>query len=154
MKKSIPSNQITFAIASDSDFEELLALRIAAMQTSIEKIGRFDPQRASERFRNGFSAAHTRHILLDGRRAGFFVVKASEHELLLAHLYIHPDYQQRGIGAVTLQHIFAEHNPTRLPIRVGALRTSDSNRFYLRHGFRKIEETEWDIYYLRTAVSS
>lgn len=150
MTTSIATTHITFAIASDSDFEELLALRIAAMRASLENIGRFDPQRARERFRSGFSAEHTCHILLDKQHAGFFAVKRSEVELSLEHLYIHPDYQRRGIGAATLQHIFAEQNPARLPIRVGALRASDSNRFYLRHGFRKIEETEWDIYYVRT----
>lgn len=149
MTTSIATTRITFAIASDSDFEQLLALRIAAMRASLEDIGRFDPQRARDRFRSGFSAEHTRHILLGERRAGFFVVKPSKRELLLEHLYVHPDYQRDGIGAATLQHIFAEQNPAHLPIRVGALRGSDSNRFYLRHGFRQVEETEWDIHYLR-----
>ena len=34
---------------------------------------------------------------------------------------------------------------------MGALRGSDSNRFYQRHGFVQIEESEWDIEYLRPA---
>lgn len=34
-----------------------------------------------------------------------------------------------------------------LPVKVGALRGSDSNRFYQRLGFRKLSEDEWDIYY-------
>jgi len=34
---------------------------------------------------------------------------------------------------------------------VGALRGSDSNRFYRRHGFVQTAESEWDIDYLRPA---
>jgi hypothetical protein len=36
--------------------------------------------------------------------------------------------------------------PARVRIfRVGALRDSDALRFYRRHGFVKISESEWDI---------
>ena len=35
------------------------------------------------------------------------------------------------------------------PTKVGALRESDSNRFYQRHGFRLVEQGEFDNYYLR-----
>lgn len=141
---------IRFSSVQETDFEELLALRIAAMRESLEKIGRFDQQRARDRFLDSFSPNQTRHILLDGAKAGFFALKPLGGELLLDHLYVHPDYQCKGIGAITLRHIFAEKNPDKLPIRVGALRESDSNRFYIRYGFEKIEEWEWDIYYVRS----
>lgn len=38
-----------------------------------------------------------------------------------------------------------------LPVRVGALRGSDSNRFYRRHGFVPVAQSEWNIEYLRPA---
>jgi len=31
---------------------------------------------------------------------------------------------------------------------LGALKESDANRFYERHGFRKEREEEWDNYYV------
>ncbi|WP_211443578.1 GNAT family N-acetyltransferase [Collimonas humicola] len=142
---------ITLIQAVETDFEELVALRIAAMRESLERIGRFDPVRARERFRSGFSANDTRHISADGQRLGFVVVKPGQDQLLLDHLYIRPGHQGQGIGAAVLAQIFKEADALALPLRVGALRGSDANRFYQRHGFELLAEEEWDIYYLRPA---
>ena len=54
-----------------------------------------------------------------------------------------------GIGAAVLARVVAEADAQGLPVRVGALRGSDSNRFYLRHGFRLVEQGEFDNYYIR-----
>lgn len=142
---------LTFAVAQASDFEALVALRIQAMRASLERIGRFDPTRARERFRAGFSPEHTRHILAGGERVGFVVVKPQGAALLLDHLYVCPDWQGRGIGAAVLADVFAQADASALPVRVGALRDSESNRFYARHGFKLVEQGEFDNYYVRTS---
>ena len=142
-------SDLHFEPVSDEDFEDLLLLRIEAMRDSLERIGRFDPVRARERFRFSFSAAHTRHIFADDKWVGFVAVKPIEEGLLLDHLYIRPAFQNRGIGARVLEQVFAQADSAGQALRVGALRESDSNRFYLRHGFVKINEDEWDIYYVR-----
>ncbi|VVE84806.1 GNAT family N-acetyltransferase [Pandoraea sputorum] len=41
---------LTFSPTTQSDADLLASLRIAAMRESLERIGRFDPQRARERF--------------------------------------------------------------------------------------------------------
>jgi GNAT superfamily N-acetyltransferase len=82
-------------------------------------------------------------------RTGFVAVKPADGHLLLDHLYIRPEFQGRGIGAAVLAAIFARADAEGLPVRVGALRESASNRFYVRHGFRQVSEEEWDIHYLR-----
>src|SRR3954463_12767438 len=97
---------VSFAPASADDFEALLALRIAAMRESLERIGRFDPVRARERFRSSFSAAFTRHVIVDGARVGFVTVKPEAGGLLLDHLYISPSHQRRGIGSAVLATVF------------------------------------------------
>ena len=143
------AEEIALRACSIDDAEALVALRIAAMRPSLEKAGRFDPQRARERFLDGFQPAHTQWILCNGQIAGFFVVKPQADLLLLDHLYIHPDFQNRRLGAAALHAVFQRADAAGLPIRVGALRGSDSNRFYQRHGFVQSDETEWDIHYLR-----
>jgi len=141
--------QLDFPQAMQADAESLVALRIAAMRESLERLGRFDPQRARDRFLSGFSPEHTRHIEHDGQRMGFFVLKPEGDALLLDHLYIHPDHQGLGIGARVLAHVFAEADRQARLLRVGALKGSDSNRFYRRHGFRLVEESEFDNHYER-----
>lgn len=133
--------------------EELVSLRVEAMRESLERIGRFDVQRARERFLSDFVPEFTRHILLDGERVGFVTVTHTADGLSLDHLYVRPAYQRRGVGAAVLATLFEEADVEALPLRVGALRGSDSNRFYLRHGFVPLEQGEWDIYYVRPARS-
>lgn len=142
---------IAFSTAKANDFEALVALRIEAMRESLERVGRFDPARARERFRSGFSPTHTRHIELGGKRVGFFAVKPEAAGLLLDHLYVHPNYQGKGIGGAVLAQVFTEADQSGFAIRVGALRESESNRFYSEHEFQLVEQSEFDNYYVRPA---
>lgn len=134
---------------SNDDLDALVAIRIEAMRESLERIGRFDPVRARERFSCSFSPEDTQYIVMNDERVGFLVIKPQTDFLLLDHLYVKPANQNHGIGAAVMQHVFKEAEKLKLPVRVGALRDSDSNRFYLRHGFRLIESTEFDNYYVR-----
>lgn len=139
------------AVVSD-DIDELVNIRIAAMRESLERIGRFDPQRARERFVASFDPSHTKFILDDGIKVGFIVVKSNDQEMQLDHLYIEPEHQGKGIGSIILKAVFALADEKCVAVKVGALKESDSNRFYQRHGFIKINESEWDIYYVRKPV--
>lgn len=154
-------SEIHLTATTLDDAEELVAIRIAAMRESLEKVGRFDPERARNRFLSTFQPEHTRYIEWDKNsdetKVGFVVTKSHDGEtteMLLDHLYILPEYQANGIGALVLEKIFAEADALNLAIRVGALRESDSNRFYLRQGFEFIEQDEFDNYYIRPAKAS
>jgi GNAT superfamily N-acetyltransferase len=143
------AQEITLAPVSESDFEALVDLRIEAMRESLERIGRFDAARATERFRCGFSPSRTKYIVSGTTRVGFVATKPESDHLLLDHLYIRPEHQGQGIGGVVLRLVFAQADALNLPVKVGALRDSDSNRFYARHGFQLRERGEFDNYYLR-----
>ncbi len=139
----------TFEPAAAQDLEALVALRIEAMRESLERVGRFDPQRARARFADGFEPTCTRHVVVDGQRVGFVVVKLAADGLRLDHLYIRPAQQGRGLGAAVLQTVCDEAARQGLPLRQSALRGSDANRFYQCHGFVPDGESEWDLHYLR-----
>jgi GNAT superfamily N-acetyltransferase len=150
--------------ARAEDFEDLLALRLRAMRESLERLGRYDEQRARERLAESFDPAHTHHILHlaageaggegggEGEaaaRVGFMVLKITPHALRLNHLYLDTAWQRRGIGHRLLQWICAEADRQQVPVELMALKQSAANRFYLRHGFVAIGEGEWDIDYVR-----
>lgn len=147
MSNPVPALQLT--PAQDADAPALAELRVAAMRESLLRVGRFDPQRARQRLLDGFVAAHTWHVGWAGERVGCVVLRREVDHLRLAHLYIHPQHQGRGVGAAVLAWVFAEAEAAGLPVRVGALRESDSNRFYARHGFVRVAQTEFDNEYLR-----
>ena len=143
------SPTITYEPAAADDLDALVELRIEAMRESLERLGRFDPARARERFASSFDPAHTRYVLVNGARVGFVVVKPHAEGLLLDHLYLRPAQQGQGIGGSVLADVLADADARHLPVHVGALRESASNRFYARHGFHQVGESEWDIYYRR-----
>ena len=140
---------IHYEAATAADAEDLVAIRIAAMRESLERIGRFDAQRARDRFLAGFEPALTRHVVVGDSRVGFVVVRPQDDGLLLDHLYIEPTAQGRGIGAAVMADVLADADARGLRVRVGALRESAANRFYERHGFECVETTQWDVLYRR-----
>jgi ribosomal protein S18 acetylase RimI-like enzyme len=97
-------------------------------------------------------AHNTHYIEVSGERVGFVVVKHHHNELLLDHLYVRPSAQGSGIGSAVLTQICKEADAAALPIRVGALKESASNRFYSRHGFQFVGSSEFDNYYVRQSV--
>ena len=155
-KTEMPSEtpKVEFRQVSHADLEVLADLRVAAMRESLERVGRFDPVRARERLRSTFSAEHTRFIIFEGEKIGFYAARPSTEGLRLDHLYVHPKYQSRGIGSEVLRSICAEAGEGGVAVLVGALKESDSNRFYQRHGFAMVGEGEWDNYYLRPIPSN
>ncbi len=145
------ASRVTFSPVSDTDFDDLVALRIAAMRDSLERIGRYDPERARERLRASFWPQHTRFILVMGQRAGFYTFRPAADGFHLDHLYIHPSFQSQGIGSLVLRLLLSQADAGQRPVHVGALRDSRSNQFYQRHDFVQTSEDEWDIYYSRAA---
>ncbi|MEB6659977.1 GNAT family N-acetyltransferase [Achromobacter ruhlandii] len=139
------------APVTEADFDTLLAIRIEAMRDSLERLGRFDPERARARLRATFRPDHTWFIERDGARIGFYAVRPDGDGLRLDHLYVVPAAQGLGVGGQVLGRLLQDADRRGLPVSVGALRGSDSNRFYRRHGFAQVSESEWDIEYLRLA---
>ncbi|MCZ8397283.1 VOC family protein [Achromobacter ruhlandii] len=137
------------APVTEADFDTLLAIRIEAMRDSLERLGRFDPERARARLRATFRPDHTWFIERDGARIGFYAVRPDGDGLRLDHLYVVPAAQGLGVGGQVLGRLLQDADRRGLPVSVGALRGSDSNRFYRRHGFAQVSESEWDIEYLR-----
>lgn len=135
----------------EEDFEQLAEIRVAAMRESLERVGRFDRDRSRLRLLVSFAPESTRLIVVGGERAGFYATRSSDEGVELEHLYIHPDFQNRGLGSQVLDLILREADQSGAPVFVGALKESDSNRFYLSHGFLLDSEGEWDNYYIRPA---
>ena len=143
------SSSVSLAPVAEADFEQLADLRVAAMRESLERVGRFDLERARARLRSSFSPAHTRFIVFEEEIVGFYAARLLSEGLHLEHLYVHPRFQSRGIGGAVMQKIFHDADGSGVSILVGALKESASNSFYQRHGFSKTSESEWDIYYVR-----
>lgn len=154
MALSAAGPAVTLEPVDAQDFDALAALRIDAMRESLEQLGRFDPVGAVQRLRDGFAPGHTRHIVADGLRVGFCALRPVAQQLELDHLYVGPSWQGRGVGSAVLERIARLADARGLATRVGALKGSRSNGFYLRHGFHAVGAGDWDTYYLRPPIGA
>lgn len=135
--------------ATIDDLENLVAIRIAAMRESLERVGRFQPQRARERLTGDFQADKTRCLLVNKTLVGFLVVDHEDDEMVIKHLYVLPEMQNRGIGSFALAQVIAQAQAERLPIRLITLKESRANDFYRRHGFQQMGSSDFDNLYIR-----
>jgi GNAT superfamily N-acetyltransferase len=141
--------RLALCSVTEGDFEAMAAIRIEAMRESLERLGRFDPERARDRLRAGFEPAFMQHIELDiGERIGFVTLRPEGRDALrLDHLYIRPAYQGQGIGAWIMDWVHSQARAAGLAVKVTALKQSDAVRFYERHGFKPEGEDSWDLHY-------
>ncbi|MBA4178932.1 MAG: hypothetical protein C0505_20625 [Leptothrix sp. (in: Bacteria)] len=123
------------------------------MRESLESLGRYDERRSRERLAEGFVPAHTQHIVREGRRAGFMVLRRLSHSLRLNHFYIDPPFARQGLGSAVMRWMLAQADAAQLPVELVALKGSAANRFYQRHGFVNTGEGPWDVDYLRPPVT-
>ncbi|HEX7758007.1 MAG TPA: GNAT family N-acetyltransferase [Caulobacteraceae bacterium] len=140
---------ITFTPAREEDFEPLLALRGAALRESLERVGRFNPQRGRERFRAGFSPEHTLLIHNEGVFAGCVTVRDEVAGTWLENLYLRPEVQGRGVGGRAMAEILRRTDAAGRTVRLSVLMESAANRFYQRLGFIETHREDVDIYYER-----
>ncbi len=130
------------AIAADA--LALAELRVDAMRPSLEAIGRFNPERARDRFLSKFQPESTTRLLHGDKLIGFYVVQYRDHFLWLDHLYITPEYQNQGIAGKVVDRIQQKAAKLGKPVRLMALKGSRSNDFYLAHGFTLIAVEAFD----------
>ncbi len=132
-----------------ADFDALLALRVRAMRPSLQALGRFDPDRARERFAATFMPEHMSHIVTGGQRVGCVTLRPKPGALRMDHLYIEPAVQGRGVGSWVMAWACLTADLRQLPLELAALQGSDANRFYQRHGLVEMSRSDFDIEYKR-----
>ena len=138
---------ITITNALGIDPARLAALRVDAMRPSLEAIGRFDPERARNRFLETYDADDTRIVRAGNDLIGVYVVRARPDHLYLDHIYIHPTHQGGGLGRGIVRSVQGRARYAGLPVRLAALRDSPANDFYLSCGFVLERVDEFDNYY-------
>jgi GNAT superfamily N-acetyltransferase len=148
---AMTSTMPTLSPVAIADFEDMVVLRIEALRESLERLGRFDPARARERLAAGFKPEYMQHIVRADERIGFITLHPDtdsvSQALHLDHLYIRPACQGQGIGAWALNWAKTQAVAQGCDITLSALKHSDANRFYLRHRFVQVDESEFDLDY-------
>lgn len=139
-----------FGPVNESDFEPLLALRIAVMRAHLERVGRFTPERSRHVFRTHFDEPGLRLILVGGECAGCVGFRDGPDCVTVDSFYLAARFQNAGLGSAIFRALLAEADALNKPVRLEVLKQSPADRFYLRHGFVPIGESEYDVTFERS----
>lgn len=129
-----------FGTPQEEHFEPLLALRIEVMREHLERVFRYEPERARRIFREHFDEPGMRLILTGEDLAGCVGFRIGAEEIKLDSFYLQRQHHNTGLGTTILKVLLAEADALRRPIRLEVLTGSKADRFYLRHGFVKLSE--------------
>ncbi|WP_105972916.1 GNAT family N-acetyltransferase [Streptomyces geranii] len=135
--------------ATAPDIEPLAELRATVMRPDLERLGRYDEHRVRQRFRDGFDAAHTWVIEVNGELAGCVALRPAEDAHWLEHFYLTPGSQGAGIGSAVLRELLRRCDEKGARIRLDVLRGSPARRLYERHGFVRESADEVDVFMVR-----
>ena len=135
--------------ANEADFEPLLAIRIDVMREHLERVFRYKPSRARRIFREHYDQPGMRRILVDGALAGCVAFRPGDDAITIDSFYLDRRFHNRGLGTAILKVLLLEADALGKPVRLDVLQGSRADRFYERHGFRKIREDEIERHYER-----
>ncbi|MFI1359455.1 GNAT family N-acetyltransferase [Streptomyces sp. NPDC020898] len=136
--------------ASASDVETVAELRAVVMRPDLERLGRYDEHRVRQRFRDGFDAAHTWVIEVDGEFAGCVALRPAEDAVWLEHFYLARRLQGGGIGSGVLRQLLKRCDGEGVRVvRLNVLQGSPARRLYERHGFVVESEDAVDVFMVR-----
>ena len=145
---------IRFSPAAPQDLERLIELRVRAMRPALERIGRFDPDRARRRLSEQYRPQFTRLIWTGEAFAG--CVAFAPHapgRRMLEHFYLEPEMSGQGIGSAVMAALMAEADAEGCVVVLTVVRESDANRLYPRFGFLETGRDEVDIFYERAPAT-
>jgi len=140
-----------FGLASEADFEPLLALRIDVMREHLERVFRYDPDRARRVFHEHFHEPGLRLILVGDVTIGCVGFRVGDGQIKLDSFYLGRCHHNTGLGTEILRVLLAEADALGLPVRLEVLNGSKADRFYLRHGFVKLSQDAIEGTYERRA---
>jgi GNAT superfamily N-acetyltransferase len=139
----------SFRPATADDLEPLADLRAAVMRPDLERLGRYDEHRVRQRLRDGFSAAHTRIIEVDGEFAGSIALRPAADRSWLEHFYLAARHQGRGVGSAVLRSVLEQADADGTTLSLNVLQGSPAEKLYARHGFVVESEDPVDVFMVR-----
>ncbi|MEV1024332.1 GNAT family N-acetyltransferase [Streptomyces sp. NPDC050264] len=135
--------------ARPADIEAIVELRAVVMRPDLERLGRYDPHRVRQRFRDSFAPGLTSVVEADGAFAGCVTLRPDGDELLLEHFYLAPALQGRGLGSAVLRALLDRADAEARAVRLNVLTGSPARRLYERHGFTLESQDPVDVFMIR-----
>lgn len=132
--------------ATPDDSEFAYQTKKSAFRVYVEQVWGWDEDEQRQLHKRRFTSQDFYVIQVSGNDVGIMAIVRQPDCLKVNQMFILPEYQSKGIGAVCLNQIIKEATASRLPIRLQVLKVNNRAAvFYKRLGFRRTSETDTHI---------
>ena len=121
--------------AEPGDYPLALALYLEGAKKHLTKIGRWDEDRFTALFYQGYRQEQTRIICVEGRVVGFIQVVDFTDRLYLRQLHLIDGFRGRGIGSALIGAELKRGVETGRPVTLDVMHGNPAKRLYVRLGF-------------------
>lgn len=132
------------ADAVDSDF--VFAIKKAAFREYVAQVEGWDDRHQRGLHNKRFDSQDFRIIQFQGNDIGFFSTSCTSDSLKVHQLFIHPEYQGRGIGSACMTRILTDADATGKAVKLQVLKINTRGiAFYQRLGFSIVDENSTHV---------
>lgn len=97
------------------------------------------------RFYRALDLAATSIIAVDGKDAGFLMVRREPEAIYLKQIYIDSPWQNKGIGSLLIRQLIEEARAHKKPLRLSTAKINPAIRLYERLGFLVVSESQYKV---------
>ena len=139
-------NNLKLRKATTDDSEFAYQTRKVAFREYVEQTLGWNEDEQRQLHQRRFASQHFQVIQVSGLDVGILYMTRQPDCIRLHQMFILPEYQGKGIGAVCINQIIKEATASRLPIRLQVLKVNNRAAvFYKRLGFKRTGESDTHI---------
>ncbi len=139
--KGLPREELHICKADAIDSDFVFAIKKAAFREYVEQVEGWDDTHQRELHNKRFDSQDFRIIQFQGTDVGFFSTSCTSDSLKIHQCFIHPEYQDRGIGSACMTSILADADVSGKAVNLQVLKINIRGiAFYQRLGFSIVDE--------------
>lgn len=137
---------VTLRPATAADSEFAYQTKKAAFRQYVEKVCGWDEDVQRRLHERRFASQDFQVIQVSGIDVGVLAIARTPDCVKVNQMFILPEYQSRGIGAVCMKRIIEDASASKLPVRLRVLKVNcRAIAFYKRLGFRAVGEPDTHV---------
>jgi GNAT superfamily N-acetyltransferase len=137
---------VTFRPATPDDAEFAYRVKRAAFRGYAEQVWGWNEEEQRRLHESRFAAQDAFVIQQAGADVGFLSTNRAGDHLDLKQLFVLPEHQGGGTGSACLRRLISDARRDRVPVGLQVLKVNPAaRRFFERHGFRAVGETETHV---------
>lgn len=110
----------------------------SVMKSMTEELLPWDKEKQIAVIRQAFESGNMQLIVFEGERAGWMETHENAERIYLAHIYIKPELQGKGIGGCALNLLIRHAGAARKSLTLSVMKNNPARRFYEKRGFELV----------------